>query len=360
MLSPKNGVFLQKCWSLFHLENCSSRSFGVRHLGFQTDPLRISSSLWSARRTKHPDLQRGRRPSTSFDVGGCGCHPRNIKHLVFIVFTLHKKICEMKYSIEVPYKWNTLVIPIKQNLFPKDFACIRVTHSKDRPFKVTRSWNLRMNLHRCKGQMSWYDSSPSNHVSHTFDEIRLQYVTVCSQHMMTMSRFCLINSYRKVLHSWSFLLSCSRKTLCFQVGAIQMRNAQRKKRGWCQANHKVPEGFSVDSVDIGVALLQVSPQWNSRCFCTHGQFPEPGQQLSSWLKVHFKSSVIQLMSDSQTFLAFDFDYDLFRILRKYRNLMPNEQAVSRKKLNFFEVSVHGLKSVLGSSMAKKHLRPRLS
>ena len=66
------------------------------------------------------------------------------------------------------------------------------------------------------------------------------------------------------------------------------------------------------------------------------------------------------MSDSQTFLAFDFDYDLFRILRKYRNLMPNEQAVSRKKLNFFEVSVHGLKSVLGSSMAKKHLRPRLS
>ncbi len=139
-----------------NLENCSSRSFGVRHLGFQTDPLRISSSLWSARRTKHPDLQRGRGPSTSFDVfGGMWVFQPSKKHQTSCLHSLHPS--QKKLWNEI-FNWSTLQMdtngtllwyPSNKTCSPTDFACIRVTHSKDRPFKVTRSWNLRMDLHCC-------------------------------------------------------------------------------------------------------------------------------------------------------------------------------------------------------------------
>ena len=83
---PKWCLNLQNV-RLFSTWKIAELPFQPSAFGFQTDPLRISSSLWSERRTKHPDLQR--------IVGLFGFSPiqeTSNNFIVFMIFTLHKNL----------------------------------------------------------------------------------------------------------------------------------------------------------------------------------------------------------------------------------------------------------------------------
>lgn len=173
--------------------------------------------------------------------------------------------------------------------------------------------------------------------SYGLTKSRYNMFSICSQYLISMSRFCLINSYTQVLLSWSFLLSYSRRTLCFRdlsswsytyarrttqktLDRVKPTTSFRKDFHWTRWTLRLLHSKSPHN-EIHAAFAHTASSQNQ----VRGNHP-------GW-KCTSSQVVIQLMSDSQTFLAFHCDF--FRTLRKYWNLMPHQKRLFRENTVFF-------------------------